>query len=163
MVARNPTIDLGVQMRGSVLACSRRLLAPSPVIALVARLRAGCLDERLAGGADPLTSPLLAARAAQLATPASRARIAAGLERMALSLDAPRSLFSIHPERGAIGPNRDGLLAIALTLRSGRPAYAGGIAEARLIVTDGTGPAFTDRRGEGLARQVALAQARLAS
>jgi hypothetical protein len=163
MIARNPTFDLGVQMPSGVLACSCRLLAPSPVIALLARLRARCLDERLAAGADPLTSPLLAARAAQLAAPRSRSRIAAGLERMALSLDAPRSLFAIEPERGAVAPNRDSLLALALTLRSGRPVYAGGIAEARLIVTDGTGPAYTDRRGEGLARQLALAQARLAS
>jgi hypothetical protein len=71
--------------------------------------------------------------------------------------------FAVLPQRGAIEPNRDRLLSIAAILRSRRPAYAGGIAEARLILTDGTGPAYTDRRGEGLARQLALADARLTS
>jgi hypothetical protein len=156
-------VDLGIQAPGGVLACSQRLLAPPRIVGLWARLRAQHLDERLAAGADPVTSPLLAARAAQLATPASRARIAAGLERMALSPNPSRPRFAVLPQRGAIEPNRDRLLSIAAILRSRRPAYAGGIAEARLILTDGTGPAYTDRRGEGLARQLALADARLTS
>lgn len=161
MLAHSSAFEPGIQAPGGVLACSQRLLAPSPAVTLWARLRARHLDEQLAHGADPVTSPLLAARAAQLATRRSRARIAAGLERLALGSDAPRSMFTILPERGAIAPNRDRLLGLAMALRSGAPAYAGGIAEARLIVTDGTGPAFTDRRGEGLSRQLDLAQARL--
>lgn len=161
MVAHSSAFGPGIQAPGGVLACTQRLLAPSRIVTLWARLRAHRLDERLAGGADPVTSPLLAARAAQLAAPKSRARIAAGLERLAFGHDAPRSIFAILPERGAIEPNRDRLLALAIALRSASPAYVSGIAEARLIVTDGTGPAFTDRRGEGLARQLDLADARL--
>lgn len=161
MLAHSSALQHEIQAPGGVLACSHRLLAPSPAVTLWARMRARRLDEQLAAGANPVTSPLLAARAAQLATRKSRARIAAGLERLALGSDAPHSLFAILPERGAIEPNRDRLLALAMALRSGEPAYAGGIAEARLIVTDGTGPAFTDRRGEGLTRQLDLAQARL--
>lgn len=161
MLAHSSSIDLGVQAPGGVLACSQRLLVPSKVVSLVARMRSHTLDARLAAGADPASSAMLAARAGQLATPRSRARIATGLERMALRFDAPRSLFAILPERGAIDVNRDRLLGVAAILRSRRPLYAGGIAEARLIVVDGTGPAYTDRRGEGLARQLALAEARL--
>lgn len=161
MLAHGSTGNFGVQPPAGVLACPQRLLAPAPWVGALARLRAQGLDERLAAGADPLTSPLLAARAAQLARPAARERIAAGLERMALSFEGPARRFAILPARGAIEPNRACLLSLASALRSHRPAYAGGIAEARLIVTDGTGPAYTDRRGDGLARQLALAQARL--
>ena len=161
MLAHGSTADFGIQAPTGVLGCTKRLLAPSPLVGVWARICAHGLDRRLAAGADPLTSPVLAARAAQLTRPAMRARIAAGLERLALGSDGPQSLFAVLPERGAIEPNRDQLLGLAVTLRSAAPVYAGGIAEARLIVVDGTGPAYTDRRGEGLSRQLTLAQTRL--
>ena len=161
MLARSSTIDIGIQAPAGVLACSQQLLAPRRPVGVLARLRARGLDQRLADGADPRSSSLLAARAAQLTHPQVRARIAAGLERMALSIDQPSTRFAITPQRGAVLANRTRLFDVAATLRSRTPVYAGGIAGARLIVIDGTGPAFTDRRGEGLARQLQLAREQL--
>jgi hypothetical protein len=161
MLARWATIDIGIQAPAGVLSCSQDLLAPSRLVAVWARLRARRLDENLAEGADPRRSPLLAARAAQLTRPQVRARIAAGLERMALSIDQAPPRFAIAPQRGAVMVNRSRLLEVAATLRGHTPVYAGGIAGARLIVVDGTGPAFTYRRGEGLARQLELAREQL--
>jgi hypothetical protein len=157
MLARGSTLDIGINAPAGVLACSQQLLAPRRPVGMLARLRARGLDRRLADGADPRSSSLLASRAAQLATPRARARIAAGLERMARSIDAPPTHFAITPDRGAIVANRARLFDVAATLRSHRPVYAGGIAGARLIVVDGTGPAYMDRRGQGLARQLEAA------
>jgi hypothetical protein len=161
MLPRGSTLDTGLQAPTGILACTQELLAPGRPIGVLARLRARRLDQRLAEGADPRSSALLAARAAQLTRPQVRTRIAAGLERMALSLDQPPTHFAIAPLRGAVAVNRSRLFEVAATLRSRSPVYAGGIAGARLIVIDGTGPAFTDRRGEGLARQLELAREQL--
>jgi hypothetical protein len=162
MLAHGSTLDSGIQPPDGLLACSQELLAPPRLIAAWARVRARGLDQRLAEGADPSSSPVLAARAAQLSTPSTRSRIAAGLERMALIRERPGAArFAVTPVRSAIAPNRECLLEVAATLRSSRPVYAGGIAGARLILIDGTGPAFTDPRGEGLAAQLELAQRQL--
>ncbi len=163
MLAHGSGHDLGVQAPGGVLACSERLLTPARVIELGARLRARVLDQRLATGADPRTSPWLAARAAQLTTPRSRARIAAGLERLAIGHEGPLRHFAVLPASAAITPNRERLLDLAAYLRSPRPAYAGGIARARLVLTDGTGPAYAARHGEALTRTLQLIDAQLRS
>jgi hypothetical protein len=161
MLPHGSTIDIGIQAPGGVLACTQELLAPPRLVTLWARLRARGLDTRLAEGTDPCSSPLVAARAAQLATPHARARIATGLERLALSIERPPTPFAVTPQREAIVPNRSRLFEIAATLRSRTPVYAGGVARARLIARDGTGPAYTDRRGEGLARELELADEQL--
>jgi hypothetical protein len=57
--------------------------------------------------------------------------------------------------------NRQRVLDLAATLRRGTLLYARGIAILELVLIDGTGPAFTDARGEGLARQLELAGASL--
>jgi hypothetical protein len=53
------------------------------------------------------------------------------------------------------------LLELASTLRRGGLLYARGIAILELVLIDGRGPAYTDTRGEGLARQLELAGAAL--
>jgi hypothetical protein len=57
--------------------------------------------------------------------------------------------------------NRQRLLDLTTTLRRGGLLYARGIAILELVLIDGTGPAYTDARGEGLARQLKLAVASL--
>lgn len=161
MLAQSSSADLAVQFPHSVLACSGELLAPRRVVALWARARAFSLDQRLAAGDDPRDGNLLAARARQLARPATRAGIAAGLERLALTDRRSDLSFAIEPHRDAITINQAGMLELAQALRSPRPAYAGGIAAARLILVDGAGPAYCDRRGEALARALQSAQRRL--
>jgi hypothetical protein len=133
------------------------LFEPRLAVRLRARARRLKLDRALAAGADPSTSPLLAARAAQLVHPRTRQRIAAWLEQFAHTAERPRSRVQTLPLRGAVRPNQDTLLELARTLRHPHPYYARGIAMLELVLADGTGPAYTDPTGEGLAHQLALA------
>lgn len=126
-------------------------------VRLRARARRLRLDRALAAGADPSASPLLAARAAQLVDPRTRQRIAAGLEQLAFTADRAHSRVQTLPLRGAVRPNREMLLELTRTLRDRQLHYARGIAMLELLLSDGTGPAYTDPSGAGLARQLALA------
>ncbi len=54
-------------------------------------------------------------------------------------------------------PNQEKVLELARTLRHPHLYSARGIAMLELVLADGTGPAYTDPTGEGLARQLALA------
>jgi hypothetical protein len=145
----------------SALERTADVLSPSRATRVIARLRRLELDHALADGADLAATPLLAARAAQLVSRPSRCRIAAALERVALMTDAQRGRLRTPPRREALRANRDELLRLAATLRHGGPLYARGIALLELIVIDGTGPAYTDSRGELLARRLRLAADRL--
>ena len=150
-----------MELRNPWLACTQRLLQPRLVTRLLARGRRFGLDRALAEGADPTSSPLLAARAAQLVRPANRMRLAAALERLALAAEGHPARFNVVPRRRAMQVNRFTLLHLAATLRTGGLLYARGIAILELVLIDGTGPAYTDARGEGLARQLELAGANL--
>jgi hypothetical protein len=143
------------------LDCTQALFEPTPLTRLRARLRRLELDHALAEGVDPSVSPLLAARAAQLVAPGARHRLATALERLVLTGDAPASRWQVTPRRKATDANRQRLLNLAATLRRGGLLYARGIAILELVLIDGTGPAYTDARGEGLARQLELAGASL--
>ena len=133
------------------------LFEPRLAVRLRARAQRLTLDRVLAAGADPSASPLLAARAAQLVHPRTRQRIAAWLEQFAHTAERPRSRVKTLPLRGAVRPNQEALLELARTLRHPHLYYARGIAMLELVLADGTGPAYTDPTGEGLARQLALA------
>jgi hypothetical protein len=146
----------------SPLKHATRLLGPSAAVRVAARLGRGTLDRALADGADPAASPLIAARTAQLGSGSTRARIADGLERLALSADTPRGRVRILPSRAAILGNRSELLELAAMLRRDRPLYARGVAMLNVILTDGTGPAYTDPSGDALTRQLQIARASLA-
>jgi hypothetical protein len=148
---------------GSPLKHATRLLGPSAAVQLAARLVRGMLDRALTDGADPAASPLIAARTAQLGRGSTRARIADGLERLALSADNPRGRARILPSCAAILGNRSELLELAAMLRGDRPLYARGVAMLNVILTDGTGAAYTDRSGAALTRQLQIARASLAS
>ena len=143
------------------LDCPQALFEPTLIARLRARGRRLELDHALAGGADPSSSPVLAARAAQLVTRSSRRRLATGLERLALTAEASHGLFRAMPRRQSMTVNRAELMRLADTLRRGGLLYARGVAILELVLIDGTGPAYTDARGEGLARQLQLARASL--
>ena len=149
--------------RGERLTHAARLLGPSKAMRAAARLRRNGLDRALTDGADPAASPLIAARTTQLASVSIRRRIAGGLERLALSADGPRGRFHILPSRAAIRVNRPLLLELAAMLRGDSPLYAHGVAMLNVILTDATGPAYTDRRGDALTRQLEMARASLTS
>ena len=59
--------------------------------------------------------------------------------------------------------NAESLLELARLLRSDRRLYVRGIARLDLLLIDGTGPVFTDRRGEALARELELARSALSA
>ena len=143
------------------LNCTQALFEPTLLTRLRARLGRLALDHALAEGADPSSSPLLAARAAQLVSPTARRRLAAALERLVLAGDRPAAQWGAVPRRQAMDTNRQRLLDLAATLRRGGLLYARGIAILELVLIDGTGPAYSDARGEGLARQLELAGASL--
>jgi hypothetical protein len=136
---------------------STELFSPGALVRVAARLRRLQLDRALADGADPRGSRLLAARASQLARRSARDRIAAALEHAALTVDDPAGRLATPPLRAAVRANRAQLMDLAALLRHGGLVYARGIAILELVLIDGTGPAYTDRRGEGLARQLQLA------
>ncbi len=156
--ARAITVDV---FPGSPLRRATRLFRPSVGARVAARLRRGSLDRALTEGADPAASPLIAARATQLCGASTRARIADGLERLARSPDRPRNRARITPWAAAMLANRSALLELAGMLRARGPLYARGVAPLAIIVTDGAGPAYTDRHGDVLARQLQLARAGL--
>lgn len=142
-------------------AAVERLTAPAwrhRLLARAARLR---LNRALSDGADPSASPLLAARAAQLCDRRTRRRNAEGLERLAGTADEPGHLFRIAPYRAAVRINAPRLRSLAAMLRSERVLYARGLAGVELLLTEGGGVAYTDRRGEALARALDLAHAGL--
>jgi hypothetical protein len=113
------------------------------------RARAGwaCadLDRRLAEGADPDADPLLHARAERLVTPASRARLAAGLERVVATADEPttalRSAIPVRrrPVRGA----RHELMRLAGELRHMPEPRPRGVAMAEQLLTEPSSPLYT--------------------
>ncbi len=142
-------------------AAPTELLCPGPLIRAAAWLRGSKLDRALSEGSDPAGGAQLAARAAQLTAPSMRGRVATGLERIALTAEEPHDRIRVRPAREAALANRSALLELAAQLRGGGPVYARGVARARLVVVDGTGPAYTDRRGEALARALQLAAAGL--
>lgn len=148
---------------GSPLRHTKRLLRPSPAVRVAARLRRGKLDRALTNGADPAASPQIAARTTQLGSGSIRGRIAEGLERLALSADGPRGRLRILPSRAAILGNQSELLELAAKLRNDGPLYARGVAMLNVVLTDGTGPAYTDRRGDALTRQLQIARDSLTS
>ena len=147
-------------LRGPRLGRAGTVFAPSLTTRVRARTRRLALDRALAEGADPSSSPLLAARAGQLVGRANRYRLAAALEHLALTADAPVR-WRTAPRRGAVALNRPKLLELAGVLRQGGLLYARGIAILELVLIDGSGPAYSDPRGEGLARQLQLACAGL--
>lgn len=138
------------------------LLAPGALARTTARIRRLDLDRRLARGEDPAGSMVLAARAAHLACPVTRRRLARALERFALIGTGGLPPLRGAPLRGAVAPNRDAILDLADRLRRSPLLYVRGIAALELILIDSSGPAYTDPRGEGLTRQLQLASEALA-
>jgi hypothetical protein len=59
--------------------------------------------------------------------------------------------MKVAPFRRAVAVNTTELRALAIRLRGASPVRAPGIAILRRLLTDGTGPVYTDRVGDSLA------------
>ncbi len=131
-----------------------RLFGPGVTTRLAARLSADALDRDLAAGADPTDCPRLAARAAHLTCPATRARLAGTVERFVRAAELPATRGHVHPARGGVRANRALMLELVARLREDAPVYARGVAACQLMLRDGTGPAYVEGQGEALTRQL---------
>ncbi len=135
-------------------------LGPGPLARVTARVRSQSLDRALIAGADPASSALLAARAAQLTSAHTRALIAEGLERLLRAAQGPQRRWWAVSRRGQLLANASRLHELAALLASGTPLYARGIAMLNQLLTDGTGPAYFGE-GERLTRWLDEARAAL--
>lgn len=122
------------------------------------RLRAGwareALDRRLAEGADPGTDALLQTRAQRLVAPASRAVLAAGLERVVATADEPAAaLSSAAPvRRGPVRGARHELMGLAGELRHMPEPRPRGVAMAGRLLTEPSSVIFTASSRDEVAR-----------
>jgi hypothetical protein len=122
-----------------------RRLGPGRAVHAAARVLGPVLDSRLAAGADPGASALLAARAASLTSRRARRALAGELEHAVASARGPQRRWWAAPARQPVRENEQELLALASLLRSKRPLYAAGVAAARALASDGTGPMYGPR------------------
>ena len=105
--------------------------------------RAADLDRRLAKGADPLGSDELSLRVGRLGSPATRARLAAGLRRaVAISNGQYPSLMAIRLRRSVIQENEDLVLALADRLDDGESLGVAGLAMTARLVADSSSPMY---------------------
>jgi hypothetical protein len=114
---------------------------------MAARLRAGRLDRALAAGTPPEASAALALRAQQLIEPGRRHCIAAALRRV---LRERPGESQIMPARARLAAAINPLSRLADTLDEPGPVSAQGVAQALLLLTDGTGPLYNPRASVSL-------------
>jgi hypothetical protein len=115
-----------------------------PMEGLLARLLAPVLDRRLADGVDPADGPLLVARAAQLARPRARRGTAAHWEWVLDEVRMrPKPLTHAVPVRTQqVADAAPELLGLVMRLRDELPVSPVGVAQARRLLVDATGPLF---------------------
>jgi len=137
---------------------AERAMRPPLTARLAARAFAGTLDRSLMEGADPVSSPRLAARAAQLTSRASRDELAEGLGSALRSAQRSRRSSSALTRRAPVLANAALLAELAGVLRGPAPLYAGGIARVRRLLTDGTSPMYTSPDASTLERELRKAR-----
>jgi hypothetical protein len=130
---------------------------------IAARLLAAALDQRLAAGAPPEDSALLAARARQLSSAAQRQQLTRGwLAVLDRAARPPVPLSPRMPLRRAAIAGAQGDIRLMLAVVQGRPAIgAQGLALARMLLMDGAGPLYEPGSGADLAAAVRDATRRM--
>jgi hypothetical protein len=108
-----------------------------------ARLRAVALERELAEGVPPESCPTLALRAQTLISPSARRSLARELRRVVSDARGGHAwlLARIPGHREAILETAEDLEVIAERLEEG-PVAARGVAQVRVLLTDGTGPLY---------------------
>ena len=127
----------------------QRVVARSETAAdrIIARVRATTLDRDLANGVPPETSSRLALRAQALVRPATRHALAECVEHLiqtARQGHSSRCVSARIPTRSAdILAAADVLETLASALRTQAPVPARGVAQVRVLLTDGGGPLYS--------------------
>jgi hypothetical protein len=123
---------------------------PGLLASIAARLYAPHLDRELAEGAASWRSTLHAARALQLTGRRERTRLARGLAILVEHARLPHGYFF---RSGVIEPCRPQVLealpqvrAVGMRLRGSGPVRARGVARLRILLSDGSGPCYSEAR-----------------
>ncbi len=121
------------------------------------------LDLALAGGVSPETSAPLALRAQRLTEPDRRWSIAGALRRIVREAHDGRRgrIGRVRANPNAVNAASGALSELADTLADPGPVAAGGVALARLLLTDGTGPLYTPDCGNLLSARATQAAQQL--
>ena len=121
-------------------------IAPRPLDAARALLRAGALDRELARGVPSWRSPVHAARSLQLTSRRGRAAIASSLDDLVARSGLPRRhLFgsaAIEPCREQVWHALPRILEITSRLRRSEPIASRGAAGLLELLRDATGPCY---------------------
>jgi hypothetical protein len=134
-----------------------------PVLRLRATWHAKMLDDELAYGVEPWTSPLLALRARKLTSAHSRKRIANALMQAVRSARRPTPglTAAMHPDSEEVLAAADMLDALNRRLRDPRPVRAQGLVMLRELLTDATSPLYQPVEAGALGGELLAAAAAL--
>jgi hypothetical protein len=126
---------------------------------LAVHWRARRLDRALAQGIAPETSAALALRAQRLTEADRRWSLAGALRRIVRDVEADRAPRPgrVAPHSHAVVAASDQLTELADTLDDPGPVQAQGVAQAWLLLTDGTGPLFNPNSSDPLSVRAAQA------
>ncbi len=126
---------------------------------LSARVRSRQLDEALARGAPPETDAALALRARRLTTLRRRRAISNGLRRVIRDTcqGVPPAQARISPRLIQVIAASDELARLADALASPGPVAARGVAQAWILLTDGTGALYNPNSTANLRARAASA------
>jgi hypothetical protein len=126
---------------------------------LAARWRTRTLERELARGAAPESAAALALRAHELIGPSARAMLARRVRGVLRDARRPPRVGStkIQPQRREIVAAARELEQLAVRLLAPEPVSARGVAQVRLLLSDGCGPLFA--RGASADLRSAVARA----
>jgi hypothetical protein len=132
---------------------------------LAAQWLAPQLDRALAEGVSPEGSAPLALRAQRLTEPDRRWSIAGALRRIVREADEDRPrlgrMMPVRPNPGTVRAASEELNELADTLDDPGPVAAHGVAQAWLLITDGTGPLYHPDSSRSLSARAAQAARQL--
>jgi hypothetical protein len=130
---------------------------------LAARLHRLRLDAALASGTPTEASTELALRARRLTNMSFRRELARTIGRLVRGVDtlAPPSRVRISPQWGRVAAAADALSELADALSRPKPVSARGVAQALILLTDGTGPLFNPHNYGSVRNRASAATANL--
>jgi hypothetical protein len=128
------------------------------------RWRSRRLDLALSAGTPAETAAALALRARQLTDLSNRRALATALRRIVRQAqeDAGPSYPRIIPARSRVAAASDELSRLADTLSEPGPVAARGVAQTRILLTDGTGPLYNPGSAASVRASAASAAENLA-
>jgi hypothetical protein len=147
----------GVAGRPDLITSKQSLMVINDHLAgrLRARISAVSLDRELADGVPIDSCPLLRLRADALTDPCTAFELGTYLRRIVREAhERPRPIAHIPPARDHVLGAEDDLRLLASRLQSPTPLAARGVAKARLLLTDATGPMFNSCNPADLGAEV---------